>query len=54
MLCAGGNTDDVAINDIPQNQEGIDEVVKEIEALGRRSVGVPAGEPFSHSFESLL
>ncbi|ORY85416.1 NAD(P)-binding protein [Leucosporidium creatinivorum] len=32
----------VAINDIPQNQEGIDEVVKEIEALGRRAVGVPA------------
>lgn len=40
-------SDDVAINDISANQQGIDEVVKEIEALGRKSVGVAAdvGDP---------
>jgi meso-butanediol dehydrogenase/(S,S)-butanediol dehydrogenase/diacetyl reductase len=33
---------DVAINDIGANQAGIDEVVKAVEDLGRKSVGVAA------------
>jgi hypothetical protein len=37
-------TDDVAINDVSFNEAGIHEVVKQVEALGRRSVGIVGGE----------
>lgn len=46
--------DDVAINDVGQNQKGIDEVVASIRALGRRSVGVVADVSSSDQCDSMV
>ncbi|KAI5476354.1 acetoin dehydrogenase-like protein [Pseudohyphozyma bogoriensis] len=45
---------DVAINDIAANQAGIDAAVKQIEALGRRSVGVVADVSSSDETDAMV
>ena len=40
---------DVVVNDIGANQKGIDSVVQEIQALGRKSLGLACGQFLFHS-----